>query len=161
MAAAARIRVTQKISTAFRPAISAVEELSSVGWNWDNCDRASEPVLDAQILFIPDYQIDQGEGFLLDYQDKSRLSRLLNYRRKHGLKTWVGIQNPHKLTEEEKKLILGNYVIRDLSPVSQTSLPEPESIIPKWSPQFYDIPNGTWNLRGLATLEGLGYLFKA
>jgi len=102
------------VGTALFPALSCLEHLREFGGphQWD---EVNHPLLDAQLLFIPDFQLDCGPwGYLSPYQFGA-LERLLSYRADMGHKTVLGVQAPSKLGIPLQKLLLGGFAIRQIA----------------------------------------------
>jgi hypothetical protein len=104
------------------PVLDAVKLLYELGHpaGWEN---VPSPILDARFLFIPDLQIDLGDGFEVAGLDYAKLRELLRYRRTHGHKTFVGIQNVHKLPENFRAEVLGYLRVRELEPIEKSFSP--------------------------------------
>jgi hypothetical protein len=116
LAAASRLPQSRSfdLTTALFPALTCLELLTEFGssYKWD---EVNHPLLDADLLFIPDFQLDCGPwGDLSNYQFGT-LERLLIYRSDRGHKTIVGIQAPWKLSTALKKLLLGSFTVRPIA----------------------------------------------
>lgn len=111
-----RHRPENPINAAFYPCLRVLGVLEELGgpWKWDDHHH---PVLDARALFIPDLQLDEGGGEL-STKNETQLAKLLEYRRERGLRTFVGVQNAHKLAEQLKREVLRHLTVRKLEPES-------------------------------------------
>jgi hypothetical protein len=112
LAAASRLPFVG-VRTAFFPALTCLQLLKDLG-SPNYWDEICDPLLDARLLFIPDFQLDCGPwGHLGPYQF-GMLERLLNYRIQNGHQTVVGVQAPDKLSPALKKILLGLFEVRDI-----------------------------------------------
>lgn len=120
LAAASRL-ASFDIRTALYPAMTCLELLKGIGspTYWD---EVSHPLLDARLLFIPDFQLDCGPWGAVSPYQFGMLERLLDYRTECGHKTVVGVQAPHKLSPPLQKILLGKFkaqpVANGTSPLS-------------------------------------------
>jgi hypothetical protein len=117
------------VNTALYPALTCIELLKEFGGphNWD---EIRHPLLDARLLFIPDFQLDCGPWGYLEPFRFGMLERLLQCRIDLGYKTVLGVQAPHKLTKPLKKILLGQFNVHSVAngvapPILQCSLPTP------------------------------------
>ena len=116
LAAASRLPLFTRFNliTALFPALTCLEHLAEFGspHNWDDI---CHPLLDADLLFIPDFQLDCGPwGYLTPYQGGS-FERLLRYRTEAKHKTVVGVQAPAKLTKALQTLLLGGFIVQNIA----------------------------------------------
>lgn len=112
LAAASRLARLGK-QTGLFPALTCLALLKEFGGphNWD---YVRHPLLDARLLFIPDFQLDCGPSGYVSNYDFGALERLLNYRTDCGHKTVVGVQAPNKLTGSLQKILLGNFDVQSI-----------------------------------------------
>lgn len=112
---AAASRLTEVgTKAAFYPALTCIDLLKYLGApsHWD---YVSHHILDIDLLFIPDFQLDCGAwGNLSNYQF-AVLERLLRYRAENGHKTVVGIQAHHKLSQSLQKILLGTFDVIEVA----------------------------------------------
>ena len=102
------------VRTAFFPALTCLQRLQELG-SPSYWDEVSDPLLDARLLFIPDFQLDCGPwGHLSPYQ-YGMLERLLNYRIENGHQTVVGVQAPHNLSPALKKIVLTRFDVHQVA----------------------------------------------
>lgn len=102
LAVASRLFVKWRQSAAIYPIVTILELLKDAGYAMA-VELDSHPLLNVRFLFVPDLQVDHGEGWSLDAYQASHVLRLLEYRRKHGLKTFLGVQK----LERVPKTLLG------------------------------------------------------
>ncbi len=114
LAAASRLHLLH-IRTAFFPAITCLQLLDDFGGpkNWETTHH---PLLDAALLFIPDFQLDCGPWGSLNPYQFGTLERLLKFRKDAGHQTVVGVQAPNKLSVTLKYLLLGCFRVQDVRP---------------------------------------------
>jgi hypothetical protein len=110
-----RYRSNHPVDAAFYPCLRVLGVLDELGgpWKWDD---EHHPVLDSRALFIPDLQIDVGGGEI-STKSEADLAKLLEYRRQMGFRTFVGVQNPHKLGKKLAREVLGHLAVHKLNPV--------------------------------------------
>lgn len=116
LTAASRLRHRSKnpVGAAFYPCLGVLGVLDELGgqWKWD---QEHHPILDSRALFIPDLQVDVGGGEV-STKSEADLANLLEYRRKRGRRTIVGVQNPHKLGKKLAREVLGYLAVHTLNP---------------------------------------------
>jgi len=120
LAAASRL-VTCDVRPAFFPAMTCVQLLKDIGGpsNWD---QNHHPLLDARLLFIPDFQLDCGPWGHLSPHQFGMLERLLRYRTEMSQQTVVGVQAPHKLSVPLQKIILGAFRVEPIANGTRPSI---------------------------------------
>jgi hypothetical protein len=119
-----RYRPEQPMFASMLPVRIALKRLAQLGHQsaWDN---ENDPLLDDKAVFIPDLQVDQGDGCNIATNDYFRLFALLQYRRKRGLKTFVGVQDHSKLPPALAQELLGGlFAVRDLGTLDLSDSPE-------------------------------------
>lgn len=110
LALASSLAAASDATTAFYPMMTAADRLLNLGgdhrWEYE-CD----PILDTDIVIIPDLFLDCGAWG--DFPPKLlwRFSSLIQYRLQRGLKTIVGVQNLNLIADEMRYLILGTFQI--------------------------------------------------
>lgn len=114
IASVLRYRPQNRVSTCLTPMRSLLMRLEELGpsYRWD---EQSSPILVSQVLFVPDFQLDLGAGFDTSPQEYGAALRLLEYRRKEGFKTFVGVQNPVKLLPSVQKELYTHYGFLDFT----------------------------------------------
>jgi hypothetical protein len=101
--------------SAIYPAASLVQRLEELGWGWK---EAGSPMAEADVLYIPDLQVDVGDGFDLSHIQFAKIASLIAHRREAGSKTFVGVQNPHKLSKGLLAEIFGYLQLRKLEDIN-------------------------------------------
>jgi hypothetical protein len=108
LAAASRIPSALGLNTAFFPALTCLQLLKELG-NPHCWDEVPHPLLDARLLFVPDFQLDCGPWGHLGPLQYGMLERLLAYRIENRNQTVVGVQAPHTLSPGLRKILLAHF----------------------------------------------------
>lgn len=139
LASRLRYRLTSPMRTVFMPMIKLAARLKEVG-HPSTWDEKKAPILDAKVLFIPDFQLDVGSAFESPPDGYGRVVSLLQYRRQRGHKTFIGVQNPNKLPAFAQTEVFGHLDPVDFS----KELISPHILIdaPAFNPEFDGLEKG-------------------
>ena len=110
---------------AFYPVRQILRLMEESGWNWLD-ELEYHPLLKVRALFIPDFQVDHGAGWQIDPAQASQLLKLLKYRRKNGLKTFMGVQRINRLPRFLAVYLAGNFSSVMIGAFSTPQHPSPE-----------------------------------
>ncbi len=97
LAMASRLFLGFGKSAAMYPALTVFKLMDEAAPRYIS-ELECHPILTSHELFIPDVQVDMGIGWSPDPLECNHLLQLLQYRRKNGLKTFLGVQNLAKLS---------------------------------------------------------------
>ncbi len=96
LAMASRLFRMHNKSGAMYPVLTVFDLMEEASPNWLS-ELEHHPLLNVAHLFIPDVQVNMGIGWSPDPLQAMQLLKLLQYRRKYGLKTFLGVQDIAKL----------------------------------------------------------------
>lgn len=109
-------------TSAFYPAASLARRIDEMSFDLKS---GGTPMTDATFLYVPDLQVDAEQGFDLAPLQLTKIGSLIALRREQGRKTFVGIQNPHKLPEKVRAEVFGHLKVRDLEKIAAPLFPAP------------------------------------
>ncbi len=137
----------QKVSTAFRPMMTLLEDLDEIGSpaEWD---YVKHPILDAEVLLVPDFSLDCGSWGQATSNRWWRVNDLFEYRAQREFKAVIGVQNPTKLHPAVRDLLLGAFPL-----FKMPATPQHELVKLKFGSTARSIPNDAQTLRSFS-LDG-------
>lgn len=139
LVALASALAAKNVSTAFFPMMTAAGLLAEMGppSHWDDW---SSPILDAEVIMVPDFVLDCGSWGDFPANRWWKFNDLISYRMESHRSTVLGVQNISKVPSNLKEAILGHFHHFKMSTC------EPHEAAPlKFSAAHWKIPEGTFN----------------